>query len=588
MSKRALPLILLALAAVPVRAERIGEPYRGPFELLVANNPSAQPGDRAPQLDGHVLWQFWWELNKDRYLARATAVQRAHAGSALYWFGANAKYPPREVEPVPAEERKAKILKAVASRLRHDPDAAVRCEAAIALGRLGEVPNGGNAVTRALTGALARETHLEVRINVILALGMSGDPAGCRALLERFDTLDAERPYVNLAFGLARYRSAADLLVSQIPRRARSGRATDATVSAVHALGLIGRAAADDIGPAGVKRLAALVDRRGDDVLVMQAVRALSLLGAELETVTGLAEAKSSPNKRWAALLALAHYAGDDADAGTAARVLQGRRGFRSGDNQDKCFAVLALGELAGALDPNSAVRRRILTLLRDEALESHNNHVRSCAAIALGVARDRTALRGLAGLLTDTTAQDHVVAAACVALGLLHATGQADTIRRKVMLARKSDADTRGYAALGLALMGATPYVAEVAALATASGVTERTRRQLPLALGLVADGKDVTRLTGFFDRGWKHHARHSASSAAYGFAWLRDRSALDPLVRLARSHDPAVRGLAVIALGYCGARDRVSPLTRCYANTSHRNRHGGWGVLESIIGIL
>jgi HEAT repeat protein len=588
MPKHALPLILLALVAVPARADRIGEPYRGPFELLVGNNPSVQPGpDRGPQLNGHVLWQFWWELNKDRYLARAMASRRAHAGSALYWFGAAAKYPPRDIVPVSEDERKAKILKVLASCLRRDPSAAVRGEAAIALGRLGEIRNGGNAVTRELTGALEREAHAEVRINVILALGISGDATGCRALLERFDRLGAERPYVNLAFGLARYRPAAGLLVSQIPRHARSRRATDATVSAVHALGLMGRVAAD-IQPAGVKRLAALVDRRGDDALVMQAVRTLGLLGAGLETVARLAQAKSSPNKRWAALLALAHYAGDDAEADVAARVLQGRRGFRSGDNQDKCFAVLALGELAAALDPNSVVRRRILAVLRDDALESHNNYVRSCAAIALGVARDRTAIRGLAELLTDTTAQDHVVAAACVGLGLLHATGQADTIRQEVMLARKSDADTRGYAALSLALMGATPYVGDLSALARSSGVTERTRRQLPLALGVVADGREVARLTGFFDGGWKRHECHTASSAAYGFAWLRDRSAIDRLVRLAQSHDPAVRGLAVVALGYCGARDPVSPLTRCYTNTSHRNRHGGWYILEWITGIL
>ncbi|MHC4493366.1 MAG: HEAT repeat domain-containing protein, partial [Planctomycetota bacterium] len=347
MPKRTLPLLLLALTALPAHAERIGEPYRGPFELLVANDPNPQPGlRRGPQFGSHVLWQFWWELNKDRYLARATARRRANAGSALYWFGAVAKYPPRDLVPVSAAQRKATVLKALVTRLRSDPHAAVRAEAAIALGRLGEIRNGENAVTRELTRALDREAHPEVRASAILALGMSGDADGCRVLMERFDKLGAERPYVNLAFGLARYRPAADLLVFQVPRRARGRRATDATVAAVHALGLMGEAATD-IGPAGVKRLAALVDRRGDDVLVMQAVRTLSLLGVELETVARLAEAKSSKNKRWAALLALAHYSRDGADAAAAARILQGRRGFGSGDNQDKCFSVLALGELA-------------------------------------------------------------------------------------------------------------------------------------------------------------------------------------------------------------------------------------------------
>ncbi|MHC4730111.1 MAG: HEAT repeat domain-containing protein [Planctomycetota bacterium] len=233
MPKRTLPLLLLALTALPAHAERIGEPYRGPFELLVANDPNPQPGlRRGPQFGSHVLWQFWWELNKDRYLARATARRRANAGSALYWFGAVAKYPPRDLVPVSAAQRKATVLKALVTRLRSDPHAAVRAEAAIALGRLGEIRNGENAVTRELTRALDREAHPEVRASAILALGMSGDADGCRVLMERFDKLGAERPYVNLAFGLARYRPAADLLVFQVPRRARGRRATDATVAA--------------------------------------------------------------------------------------------------------------------------------------------------------------------------------------------------------------------------------------------------------------------------------------------------------------------------------------------------------------------
>ncbi len=589
MPKRTLPLLLLALAALPTHAERIGQPYRGPYELLVASDSSVRPRtSRGSKFDGHVLWQFWWEHNKGRFIARATARREANAGSALYWFGAVAKYPPRDLVPVSAAQRKAKVHRALATRLRSDPDPAVRAEAAIALGRLGEIRNGDNAVTVELLQALERESHAEVRASAILALGVAGDPAGCRALMERLDQLDAERPYVHLAFGLARYRPAADLLVSRLPRRAQRRYATDAAVTAVHALGLMGRPAAAALGPAGARRLAALVDRRGDDVLVMQVVRTLSLLGVELETVARLAETKSSKNKRWAALLALAHYSHDSADAAAAARVLQGRRGFASGDDQDKSFSVLALGELAAGLDPNSALRHRILRFLRDDALQSRNNYVRACAALALGVARDESAVQGIAALLTDTTAQDHVVAAACVGLGLLGATGHADAIRQEVLFPRKRDDDTRGYAALGLALMGATPYVADLAAFAWSPGVTAHARRQLPLALGVLATGRDAARLTRFFDRGWKSHERHAASNAAYGFAWLRDRSAVDRLVRLTRSRNAAVRGMAVVALGYCGARDRVDPLARCYANTSYRDRYGGWRLLEWIAGIL
>ncbi|MHC4547235.1 MAG: HEAT repeat domain-containing protein [Planctomycetota bacterium] len=589
MSQRlyALTLALILLCVPPARAERIGTPYRGPIEELTAATPDKTLDGRTAPIDGHVLWQFWWEHNKERYLARAVEHDRVHPGSVEYWFGAVARHPPREIMPVTREQLKAEIFQALRDRLRRDGHAAVRAEACTALGRLGEVGNGENLVVRELVRALERESHRDVRTSAILGLGMSGDGEGCRHLLDRYAQLRAsERAHANLAFGLARYELALGLLVSQLPRTPAGKRITDSTLSAVHALGLMGPAArTGDI----VARLANLVRATGHDALVMQAVWSLSQLGAERETIARLVRGKTSRNKRWAALLALAHYAGNDRDAAAAARELQGRRGFRSGDGQDKCFSVLALGELAARLDPNSKVRGKILAFLRERALESHHNHVRACAAIALGAARDRSAVAGIAGLLTDTTVQDHVVAAACVGLGLLRATEHAQTIKQRVLLSRKWNPDARGYAALGLALMGATACVPELKGFEQSSSLTFQTRRQLPLALGLLGDRRDVSRLIDYFGRGWKTQARHEASNAAFGFAWLRDRSAIQRLSRLAAgSHDPAVRALAAVALGYAGARDRVSPLARCYANTSHRNRFGGWDLLLEISRIL
>jgi hypothetical protein len=44
----------------------------------------------------------------------------------------------------------------------------------------------------------------------------------------------------------------------------------------------------------------------------------------------------------------------------------------------------------------------------------------------------------------------------------------------------------------------------------------------------------------------------------------------------------------MAVIALGYVSAQDRVCPLARCYENASHRNDFGGFKLLLELSRIL
>jgi HEAT repeat protein len=293
---------------------------------------------------------------------------------------------------------------------------------------------------------------------------------------------------------------------------------------------------------------------------------------------------------QWMSILSLANYAQDEKEAEAASKILKGKGGFGSGASQNKSFAIIALGRLAAALDPNSKLRDDILKFIRKEALEPRkDNYVRSCAALAVGIAEDRSAIPTVAALLTDTTAQDHVVSAACVGLGLLKANEFADSIRDNVLLKKSWDDDTRGYAALGIALMGDTTRIEELKRFAADKSLNDKTRRQLPLALGLLGDKGDVRSLVDFFAKSWKKNERFEASNAAFGLAWLRDQSAVEQLVGLAqKGTDENVRGMAAIALGYLSAQDRMSPLSRCYENASHRNDFGGFKLLVEITRIL
>jgi hypothetical protein len=293
---------------------------------------------------------------------------------------------------------------------------------------------------------------------------------------------------------------------------------------------------------------------------------------------------------QWNALLALAYYSNDDAkartnDAESSAKLLM-KQGFKSGKGQHKVFSVLALGELASRLDPNSKTRQKILKFLKDEGLESNNRYVAASAAIAVGCANDQTAIEEVANLLGSSTADDWVIGAACVSLGLLRATEYADRIVKDVLERKRWNDDARGYALVGLALMGNTTLMDKITKNKTTS--FRGMARQVSLAYGILGDRGAVSSLTWFFKSKWDSKWNYRASNGAFGFAWDRDQSAVRKLTRLTTANDPEVRGMATIALGYVGAVDRINPLTRSYEVISHRGNFSGWGILQAIAGIL
>lgn len=640
-------------------ADRIGSPYRGPIELLGGGSsqdqdstdegtgmgeeggggeggsegggegeggaegggeadPTLGPtssgttgkgtGGKQAKLDGTILWQWWWEHNKDRYLARSAERGSVNAGSIQYWFGAGAKYPPRDIVPVSEKLRRLRGVKYLKEGLR-DRNAAVRAESAIAIGRLGFVPPSpkqrkaeekqgsklpDNLVVRELTTVLDKEKDKEVRSSAILGLGICGDPEGCEYLMRNYDSRlsVSERAYANFAFGLARYRPAVRILADQLPKSAQARGITDQMIAAVAGLGLIGPLALEGenaLQAEHIEHLHKLANPRGNDALVMQVVATLSRLQIDRKTVAKLATAKTSRNIKWTAILSLSNYFNDEKEAEAAFKTLQSRKCFGSGDGQDKSFSVLAMGELAGHLDPNSKLYARILSFIKDEALNKKNNYTRSCAAIALGIANDKTAIPEIAALLTDTTVQDHVVAAACVGLGLLRADEHVDLMISRVLRAKKWNADARGYAALGIALAGDTTRTRELLSFARGASLNDKTLRQVPLAIGVIGDRNDVGTMVRYFAKQWKKKQRYEISNAAFGLGWIKDESAMKALrTMITKGGDPDLRGMAAIAMGYSGAASRVDPLTRCYANISFRNRFGHWDLLRSISRIL
>ena len=646
---RFLALLLSILIGLPsaAMADDIGWPYRGPKELSGGgdsedetetpgggnedednednedpndpNQPGGEsttpgtsvkgPGGKAASVDGQILWSWWWEHNKDRFLARATERGRVNAGSISYWFGAGAKYPPRDINAV-SEAQRRRIYVSLVKRLE-DSSPAVRSAACIALGRLKNIPADekekeasaadekitDNMCARALLGVIRKTKDADVRAAALLGLGMTGDPKGCQSLLDAYekDIPTESKGFALIALGLARYADGIETIVAALPKSATGTAKFEMEIAAVHALGLYGPEFVEDIQKAktadgknsGLDQLEHLAKKssRGEAIRT-QAVTALGRLRAGLKTVKKLSTNKSL-NVRWSAILALANYAGDEKEAADAAKQLTGSA--YKGDQQTKNFCILAAGDLAGRLDPNSKSRADILDWLNDKKkrLGGNDNYERACAAIALGVANDQTAVPAIADLLGSTTIDDYAAGACAVALGLLKAAEHADLVVNRVVKG-KFKPDAKGYGLVGLALMGDTTRVDEIIAASRGSKQRE-IERQAPLAIGVLGDRHHTRTLTNYFKSKFKTKEQVPVSNAVFGLAWIQDSSSVDALVSLADTGaEPEIRGMATIALGYIGSPSRISELTRCFANAAYRKRYSGWAALYRISNML
>ncbi|MHC4492053.1 MAG: HEAT repeat domain-containing protein [Planctomycetota bacterium] len=553
---------------------------------------------RASAFDGRRLWNWWWEYNKDRFLARATVAGRVNFGSAHYWFGSGSKNPPRQIVPVSGESRNKEIFPALLKALE-DSNLAVRTEACIALGRLGPVLHvrkdkkegeSDNLVVQALTNLLAKrptaKTTEELRYSAILGLGICGDPDGCRYLAGNVlnkATPETEKAYVLIALGLARHKESIPLIVSKLPRDSRR-KPRASGIAAIHALGLMGPGALEDLRATGaIKALVALANPRGSqDTVVIQAVAALGRLKAEFKTVRK-AFGSRSKDVQYNAVLAMANYGGleETKDAKDAVKFLM-TKAFRSGEGQIKNFSVFAAGDLASRLGPNSRTRTRIVKHLRS-LLEKNDIYLQSCAAVACGVANDRGSTDAMVALLNESK-DTHVLAAVCIGLGLLRHTRAVPTIRDKVMLQSRWEADGRGDAAVGLALSGDTNRIGDLVSFHNRKGLDIRIKRHTPLAIGVLGGKDEVEGLIEMFSKplGTKAEVMN-ASGAVFALSFLRDQSQVATLLKLSQHRSAQVRGMAVIALGRIGARDRVDPLTRCFQNMSHNN-YFRWRLLFRI----
>ncbi len=595
-------------------------------------------GRRKPQAitpTYETSWHPWWRMRERPWVpARRTALM--------------AVVTPSEATEVEGRtwvaKRDALVRERVLSFLRQviDPAAKRRPDVvASALIALGKLATGASAIPVLMDRLMDPAAPDIVRESAALGLGLLRRTEAKRRLLasdldpvrgrllqvldgrigqDRIDVPARTRQFAALSIGLLGDqpfsqdpRSKDGRLMSQllwqrltvVPHKRR-----DLPIALLSALGL----QPPEGVPTGIRdELRALVlgkklrGQRFDPRVRAHALTALVRLGDSTErALLGrlLRDGKTPVEVRIAAIVALAHEAERMASVErlAAARVLERALAEKEQELLVAGLLNLALGEVLGA-DLAEGSTRVLRSTKTEDLLEARARtmpwYLQGFAALGLGAAIRRVrdgdcgeeaqhfrnrAVVALRQILRDSSKEEDVRAAAGIALGLGKDLQSVDVLTR-VLKSRERNADFRGYAALGLALLGRRDGAAIEAMqdVATTAG-PELLRARAALALSVMGDGETATPLMQDLEEGG---STHHLAGVTMALGRLGELSAADALIRTAS--DPVrselVQAMAIVALGILADPERTPSVLRYADGAPYTFRTP---VLEELFTIL
>ncbi|MEQ1633105.1 MAG: HEAT repeat domain-containing protein [Planctomycetota bacterium] len=587
--------ILTSVLALTAALHAHGGQYRGPGSgppppVTPGGGPATGP--KAEAATG-TNWQAWWEHNKEELLQPRNAIQGPISGSDEFYLGV------RRSEDLPGTQlptdadRRDLIAAALQKTLQDSSDRDVTTACMIGLAKVGvDVPPSKLSELFALR---LREPNQEVRETAALALGIAGlqdafpalaallrgDNEGRKLAGGREEVPERSRTFAAWSLGLLAGRSTDakqkqrtfELLSKLLADEGERSR--DLRVGLIHALGLIApdpeRSAAERMLLYRiVDALWAFYERdlgKGNQLVQAHVPTAVvRLLGrgnaaahqrAKERMVAELVADGRSNQIRESAALALGALCLPQeecpADAECAKALVQY---YQTGtDQQTRYFAIAALGRIGG-----EANRKALLRLYpgTNRATE------RPWVAIALGlIARQRMLadstvvdaelgrmlLEDLRDIDVDTTR-----AGIALALGLcVYEPAGADI---RALLASRTNSDTAiGYVTLSLAMLGDRAAVADISDLMRRSLRRPFVLQQCALALGSLGDTSAVPVLVEMLS---ESESTATLAAIASALGELRDRRAIEPLLRALRDKDRSMLGRAFVAAALGGVGDK------------------------------
>jgi HEAT repeat protein len=558
-------------------------------------------------------------------------------GSSDYFLGRGERAQSRDWRRPTPNDVTEQIVPALLTVLAESESPELRIGCLLALGRLGDLYDARTAesVHAALLAELS-DGQSEVRAVAALSLGLMEDPSGLDLLVEVLGDTPAARELtgqeilprtrafasLGLALGTRDLSDAARLrygraLEQQLASLMRAGN-SEAAASAVIAIGLCPQPfapvspEAQLIGPGlaqQIENLQGLIyDRHLRPEVGAHIPQALARLAQALpdhpsaqrqreQVVSRLLEiirrqgrARQLPDAlRDGALLAMGELAAmlDDPQRIEAVQALE--RSIDSGNSMGPAFALLSLGRLGAAADPD--LRRQIEARLLDELTHAPRRRG-AWASLGLGLGVKESEHRGVSGPLRTKWVQSlerakspDFVSALGIGMGLAGLSSEESRLLQK--FDELSEEATRGYLAEALGLAGARKAHHHLGESLSDALNQPVLLGRLAVALGLMGDRSVQARLLGALDETRSVPAQ-GYLTAAIGL--VGDQAALPPLLEILgdTSNNVRLRAFAAAALGRLADPDPQPWNAELARGLNYRHAPpalfdgSGWGLLE------
>lgn len=575
--------------------------------------------------EGH--WAVWWDLNKAPYLKLRERIwsNLPTTGSSDFFLG-NGQRDSGEGSMKPTRAQiEAEVVPLLLAALKSETNNDIVTGAMIGLARIGDARDeqGESAFADAIRPFLA-DSNQEISESAALALGILGheESAPLLAALLRGEALGIEavggtevsfRTRAFAAYGLSLLtRRSDDVELARLSARAfADGLAdtrNDVQVACVIGLGLCPlpelESVADDALESGEPRP---LESRGDQRALLRELmlddgaetqtraqapvalaRLLPELGEEREALIEswldmLDGRKRFPNElRRGAIQALGLVIDADADGlDRRARAALVSVPDTLADAQCRSFALISLAHIGArpgtGEQPDLAFEQVSQHLLR--SLSRGENRMRPWAALAGGVfahAANEAELP-MPNALVDAMRNElseagnpELVGALCIGLGLSGDQGAIPELRTTFQ--DENDAETRGFAAVGLGLLQARESIEEITQVLRRSQYRAELLKRCAIALGLMGDDEVADELVEMLAQA---SSLAGQASIAEGLGFIGDRRAVSPLgdMLLDPSITARARGFAAASLGLVGARDELPWKTPIVTELNYRD---------------
>ncbi|MAG56257.1 MAG: hypothetical protein CMJ83_08205 [Planctomycetes bacterium] len=539
-------------------------------------------GKKSKYTPKHLNWDWWWDLNEERFLNLKSKVRQQAAASENKDKFLGGVDDGDDIALVSQKLTRNSILPALKLALK-DSYYDARAGAVIALGKVGK----GEELIDNIKGLLSDKDKV-VRESACLALGILGSKGAVTDLFEVVrntrkgkklvgvgtrDILNRTRAFATVAIGLIGTRGQLDseitgelLKLAQTPSKQK-----DLQVGPALALQLI---PGNDAVP---QMLEIFKDSQQDRFVRAHIGVALGKVGAKSAVgtlVKGLSDKVNFVQYSSAISLGLLT---EKEDRDTINKLI--RKAKSASDRGTRNFCIMALGEIG-----NAKGRAFLMELAKKGKL-----HDQSFACLALGVMGfkfddEKTEMGRLILDLYRKTKSESQRGPMAIALGLLEYVPAQDVMRQG--LVRPGSQNLKGNLATALGLMNDKHAIPSIQELVKQKGDPD-LRKRAAIALGLLQDTEGVEILRKVISESTASKAILGAATVALGY--IGDRSAVEILVDFVenpkKTHQDVTRAFATVALGFLGDKDDIPLLSKIHEHSNYLAQTAALAELLSIL---